>query len=235
MRTIQLLGSCLSIGALRCFPPGSGRGRSVKTASLWILFLTLTLPLRMAGQTPPLPADAERPVTLKQLFPNILHDQEQIWSFPARLGHTRTLIPTAAVLSVGAGLVALDPQDAPYFRRTTSFDGFNRAFSGSNTSYGIIAAPASLFVVGLLRKDSKMQKTALLAGEAIADSEILTTVFKDSFRRVRPIAVPAGENYSVRQPRLFRTDDVPEASPRARVAHARAPRRSGCRTPRADG
>ena len=39
-----------------------------------------------------------------------------------------------------------------------------------------------------------MEHTALLAGEAVADAEILTTVFKDATRRVRPAGFPAQGN-----------------------------------------
>jgi len=39
-----------------------------------------------------------------------------------------------------------------------------------------------------------MQQTALLAGEAVADAEIVTTVFKDATKRVRPAGFPADGN-----------------------------------------
>ena len=41
-----------------------------------------------------------------------------------------------------------------------------------------------------------MQRTALLAGEAVADAEILTTILKDATKRVRPAGIPAGGNFS---------------------------------------
>ena len=69
-------------------------------------------------------------------------------------------------------------------------------FSSSNSTYGIIAAPVSFYLIGLVRKDSKMQKTGLLAAEAIANVEIVTTVLKDIDRRVRPAAIGTGGNYS---------------------------------------
>jgi membrane-associated phospholipid phosphatase len=103
-------------------------------------------------------------------------------------------IPTAAVLGTTAGLIALDPTEAAYFRRTPSFRGFNNIFTGNATVFGMIAAPASLYVIGLVRKDAKMQRTALLAGEAVADAEIVTTVLKDATKRVRPWAFPAQGN-----------------------------------------
>ena len=106
------------------------------------------------------------------------------------------MVPTVATLSVTTGLVALDPTTAPYFRRTTSFDGFNRVFSGGNTNKGMIALPAAFLALGLLRKDSKMQRTALLAGEAVANAEILTTVMKDTSRRLRPVEIAPNGDFS---------------------------------------
>ena len=41
-----------------------------------------------------------------------------------------------------------------------------------------------------------MRGTALLAGEAVGDVEILATALKDATKRVRPAAVPANGNFS---------------------------------------
>ena len=100
-------------------------------------------------------------------------------------------IPTAAVLGTTAGLVLLDPSEAGYFRRTPTFHGFNNIFTGNATAIGTGAVPASLYAIGLIRRDSKMQHTALLAGEAMADTVILQTVLKDTTRRVKPAGYPA--------------------------------------------
>ena len=79
----------------------------------------------------------------------------------------------SVILGTAAGLVALDPTEANYFRRTKTFQGFNNIFTGNATVVGTILAPASLYVIGLVRKDSKMGQTALFAGEAVADAEDL--------------------------------------------------------------
>jgi membrane-associated phospholipid phosphatase len=106
------------------------------------------------------------------------------------------VILTAVVLGTTAGLLAFDPTEAAYFRRTSTFQGFNNTFTGNATVIGTVATPVSLYAIGLLRKDAKMQRTALLAGEAIADAEILTTILKDATTRVRPAAIPAKGNFS---------------------------------------
>jgi membrane-associated phospholipid phosphatase len=173
----------------------------------------LAVPFRASAQTaepdPPPPAvspigappqapapDAGRPVSWKRMLPNLLHDQERIWSFPARLAQGTAWIPTAAVLGTTAGLVALDPTEAAYFHRTSTFHGFNNIFTGNATAIGTLATPVSLYAIGLIRRDSKMQRTALLAGEAVGDAEVLTTVWKDATRRLRPAGVPSGGSYS---------------------------------------
>jgi membrane-associated phospholipid phosphatase len=165
--------------------------------------LLFFLPVLAAGQAPQLDepdarpaAPPERSVSWKELLPNIASDQKKIWLFPLSLGKPGVFVPTAAVIGATAGLVALDPYDTPYFRHTTAFSGFNNVFSGNNASYGIIAVPVSFYLIGLARKSSHMQKTALLAGEAVANSEIVTTIFKDVDRRERPAAFPNGGNYS---------------------------------------
>jgi len=133
----------------------------------------------------------DRPVSWKLLYHNWIADQKQIWSFPARLVQGQNLVPTAAVLGATAGLVALDPRESGYFRNTTTFNGFRNIFTGNATAIGMGAVPASLYALGRIRKDSKMQHTGLLAGEALADIALVQTVLKDAARRVKPSRYPA--------------------------------------------
>jgi membrane-associated phospholipid phosphatase len=142
------------------------------------------------------PPAFDRPVSWKVMIPNLISDQERIWSFPARLTHDQNWIPCAAVLGTTAALIALDPVEGSYFRRSSTFSGFNNIFSGNTTAIGTVVAPVSLYAFGLIRKDSKMQRTALLAGEAVADSEVLATVLKGATKRLRPADIAAGGNYS---------------------------------------
>jgi membrane-associated phospholipid phosphatase len=193
----------------------------MKLAVALMMLSTLAAPSRMAGQTtepdqtppanpstattPPPPSQVpvqqpssgfDRPVSWKLLFPNIVSDQERIWLFPTRLTKRRTWIPTLAILGTTAALIALDPHDAPYFRHTSSFSGFNSVFTGNATALGTVLTPVSLYGSGLFLKDPRMRRTALLAGEAVADVEILTTALKDATKRVRPAAVSTNGNFS---------------------------------------
>lgn len=126
----------------------------------------------------------------------LVNYQKQMLSFPVSLFQPQDLVPTAAVIAATAALVALDPLDEPFFRRTSSFNSFNKVFSGNTTEYGTIAAPVALFAAGLIRHDAKMQKTAVLAGEALVDAEILAIGFKDITKRLSPSSIPVAGNYS---------------------------------------
>jgi membrane-associated phospholipid phosphatase len=157
-----------------------------------ILLIPGAIPAR-AQQQPP----DGRDVSLKELVPNIVDDQKDIWSFPARLAERKDLWTTAAFAVAGTALVVgADPPAARYFRSTTAFDGFNRGMPSAGTSAAILAAPAALLAAGLIRKDSKMTKTALLAGEAAADVGIITEVLKPAISRWRPSSLPPNANFA---------------------------------------
>ena len=132
-----------------------------------------------------------RPVSWKLLFRKVMSDQKHIWTFPLRLAQGENWVPTAAVLGTAAGLTFADPKEAAYFRNTTSFNTFKSVVTGNGASISMGAVPASLYVIGLIRKDTKMQRTALFAGEALADTAIVQTVLKDALRRVKPARYPA--------------------------------------------
>ena len=155
-----------------------------KSLLLPVLLVAATT-LAAQDNVPPLtPPDSqatqpyERPVSLGKLIPNIGQDQARIWLFPTKVFKNRNWIPVAVILGTTAALIAADPHDAPYFRKTSTFSGFNSVFTGTATGVGIAVPPVALYVTGLVTKDSKMQGTALLAGEAVADSEILAYVLE---------------------------------------------------------
>jgi membrane-associated phospholipid phosphatase len=133
----------------------------------------------------------DRPVSWKGLFHNWVDDQKHIWTFPARLVQGQNLVPTAAVVGATVGLFYADPAEARYFRGTTAFNGFRNVFTGNATAIGMGATAASMYAIGRIRKDSKMQHTGLLIGEALADTALVQTVLKDATMRLRPIQYPA--------------------------------------------
>jgi membrane-associated phospholipid phosphatase len=137
---------------------------------------------------------ADRDVSWRQLPGNILHDQKSIWTFPAKVAHGKHLVPLFVVTGVTAALIAADSHEVPTLRRGLQLEDFNDAFGSRNASLGTFLFPASFYAVGLLRKDSYAQKTALLAGEALVDTQILVTVMKVASNRLRPNALtPQGD------------------------------------------
>jgi membrane-associated phospholipid phosphatase len=125
-------------------------------------------------------------MSLKQLPMNILRDQKSLLLFPEGLAQGHHWLPTIAVVGVTAGLLAADPHDVAYFRRTNTFHTFNQVFNGNVTAAEIGLVPASLYLIGLARKDSYSQTTGLLAGEALADSLVVYGVIEAATRRLRP-------------------------------------------------
>jgi hypothetical protein len=132
-----------------------------------------------------------------KLGPNVLHDQKDIWLFPVSVARGHHLKPTLILIGITAGLVAgVDNPSGRYFQHTQSFNGFNDVFSGKNTSIAMFAVPSAVYGIGVVRKDSYAQHTFLLAGEAVIDSEILTSVMKDISRRLKPIEVPPDGSFA---------------------------------------
>ena len=145
-------------------------------------------PLSLAQQPQPSAiAASDRQVSLRTLPANLLADQKDIWLFPGQLATRKHWLPTVAIVGVTSALVATDPYTAPYFRKTNNFSGFNRVFSGVNTGAFIAAVPASIYAVGLVKKDSYAQSTALLAAEAFADGFALDLAFKGITGRKQPL------------------------------------------------
>lgn len=127
---------------------------------------------------------------------DILHDQKRIWNLPLDVAHGRHAKLVALVAATTAGLVVIDRHDGPYFRRTQRFAGFNRSFSGLNTGLGEGLVPGALFLAGLLRDDGYAKETAVLAGEALIDAEVVSEVMKNGTRRLRPSDISPDGNFA---------------------------------------
>jgi len=141
-------------------------------------------------------SDIGRSVSLRQLPGNLLADQKDIWLFPTKLAKGEHIWPTIAIVGITSGFVASDPYSAPPFRNTTSFSGFNRVLSSTNTGAFIAAVPAAMYAIGWARKDSYAQETALLAGEAFADGFLIDLPFKAITGRREPISYTGNGPYS---------------------------------------
>ena len=139
-----------------------------------------------------------REVSWRSLPKDFIHDQEGIWLlFPAQLAKGHYWLPTLAVVGGTAGLIVADPHAMPYFRsHAGNLDDVNDTFDAPITSAEVILLPASLMIAGYMRHDSYQVGTALLAGEAYADSAVVDLVIKAITRRKRPSDVAPGAPFN---------------------------------------
>jgi membrane-associated PAP2 superfamily phosphatase len=142
-------------------------------------------------------AQDERITSWKQLPGDFFHDQKDIWLFPVQLAKGKHWLPTLAVVGGTAGLIFADPHVMPYFRdHARNLDDLNDTFDAPITTAEVIAVPASLLFAGYMRHDQYQISTALLAGEAYADSAVVDLAVKAVTRRKRPSDVLPGQPFT---------------------------------------
>jgi hypothetical protein len=145
---------------------------------------------------------AEEPLlTPHLLLGRIASDQKPIWLFPLHAVEGKNWKPTLAVIGITAGLIALDPTDTPFFQHASyqqnpAVHGIGHILSGTSTGLFIAAVPVTFYLAGLIHHDSYNSNTALLAGEAVVDAELVTIVMKDIDRRLTPAQVGPDGSYS---------------------------------------
>jgi membrane-associated phospholipid phosphatase len=179
--------------------------------AILIVFAVLYLPCRSLAQQmdtrlPDAPTQATdsrdpdntpfREISWKTLPRDFLHQQKDIWFFPMHLARGEHWLPTLTITGVTAGLIAADPHAMPYFRNhARNLDDLNDIFDASITTAEVVAVPVSLLALGYARHDQHQIGTALLAGEAYADSAVVDLVMKAITRRKRPSDVPPGGSF----------------------------------------
>ena len=148
----------------------------------------------------PLPSEPQtlkRQISWKQLLPNVLKDQKEIWwEFPKDLARGEHWLPTSLTLAGTAGLIALDPHIEPYFRRTTAFHGFSRVMSFNGTIAAMAAVPATTYFVGLATHKSYAKQTAELTVESLIAAGIPALVTRNITRRLPPSDIPPYGDFS---------------------------------------
>ena len=142
-------------------------------------------------------AAEQRQVSWKSLPKDFLHDQKDIWLFPLQLGKGHHWLPVLSVSGVTAGLIEADPHVMPYFQtHARNLDKLNDAFDAPITTGEVVLLPVSLLLAGYARHDSYQVQTALLAGEAYADSAVVDLAIKAITHRKRPSDVPQGAAFN---------------------------------------
>lgn len=140
---------------------------------------------------------SNRQVTWRSLPRDFLQDQKNIWLFPGQLAKGKHWVPTLAITGITAGLIVADPHTMPYFSsHTRNLDDINDVFDSPITGGEVIAVPVALMAAGYVRHDQYQVGTALLSGEAYADSAIVDLAIKAITRRKRPSDVRPGGSYN---------------------------------------
>lgn len=139
-----------------------------------------------------------REVSWKTLPKNFLVDQKGIWlGYPGGMARGKHWIPTLAIAGVTAGLIVGDKHEMPYFRtHARNWDDFNDTFDSPITTGEVVMLPVSLLAAGYIRHDDYQVNTALLSGEAYADSAVVDLVIKAITHRQRPNQVPSGAPFT---------------------------------------
>ena len=145
---------------------------------------------------------ADEPLlTPKLLLRRIASDQKPIWLFPVHAAQGKNWKPTLAVIGITAGLIALDPTDTPFFQRASyqqnpAVHRIGHVLSGTNAGLLVAAVPVTFYLAGLIDHDSYSANTALLAGEAVVDAELVTIAIKDIDRRLTPGQIGPNGNFT---------------------------------------
>jgi membrane-associated phospholipid phosphatase len=133
----------------------------------------------------------ETAIPLKRLPWDILHQQETVWTFPAKTVRGQHWKPVLAVGLITAGLVALDPHTESYFHDRVGFSTYKTGpLRGRNSTLAITLTPAAFYLTGLAKHRRHSQNTGLLAAEAVADTQIVSFAMKHAFGRLTPSQIP---------------------------------------------
>jgi hypothetical protein len=134
--------------------------------------------------------DAPQPqsaVTLRNTPKHILSDQAAIWTSPARLRDSNAAGPVLLVLAT-AVLITTDHQVMSSGHLDNPSLNSHAATASDGLVGGFVAAPALIYSLGRMHRDSHATETGILGEEAILDSLAVNEVLKAVSLRERPTA-----------------------------------------------
>ncbi|MGB6974169.1 MAG: phosphatase PAP2 family protein [Terracidiphilus sp.] len=132
------------------------------------------------------PPNAPEPhVTLRDLPHNLLHDQADLWTSPARLRGSNIAGPAALVLGTTL-LITTDHQVMSSALLNNPSLNQHAVTASNGLIGGFLAAPAVFYGLGRIHHDDHAAETGILAGEAIGDSLAVNEVLKIVSLRERP-------------------------------------------------
>jgi len=175
-------------------PPAAG-SRSVPAPAFSLAILNpLTSPAAAIAAAPLAPEK----YTLRNLTRDFLKDAGQIWSYPVHI-QARDILPIAALATATGLLIANDESIYRGFKNYRDNHGWVRAVSPVITkmgSWGAWGTAGAFLAVGLIAGDKKSTETAVLAANAMLQSELLVGFLKGLFGRQRPEAAGGVDHWS---------------------------------------
>jgi len=172
------------------FPLLAGEPRAARAGSIPAPAFSLAISGPRAAQATSVLAapTVEEKYTVRNLTRDFLKDAGQIWSSPVHI-KTRDIVPIVALATVTGILIANDESIYRGLKTYRDDHGWARAVSPVITqmgSWGAWGTVGAFLAVGLVAGDKKSTETAVLAANAMLQSELLVGVLKGLFGRQRP-------------------------------------------------
>ena len=135
--------------------------------------------------TAPAPTATPSRICKGNFLQNILCDQKAIWTSPSRLDRddTRWLLPLGLAT---AGLIATDRNTASSLNENRTRLAVSRDISYAGSIYSAGAIVTAAYLIGRGTSNPHLRETGKLAAEALIDSAIVDSVFKEITQRPRP-------------------------------------------------
>jgi len=135
----------------------------------------------------------------RNLFKDLLHDQEAIWTSPFHL-HASDAVWLGPLAGGTAILIATDhatTEEGLEFSANPLHKRISSDISQMGSAYGAAGACGAFYLFGLIDNNQQAHETGLLAAEALVDSAIVGQVLKEITQRPRPAtSTEPGEFFS---------------------------------------
>jgi hypothetical protein len=124
-------------------------------------------------------------ITVRNSMHIFLHDEEGIWTSPARLRPHNLVWLAPFALATGAAIATDHRFQSEVVSHDVNFNDANLSASNGLVG-GMIAVPIAVFAAGEFKQNDHAREAGILGGEAMADGLIVCEASKLVFRRERP-------------------------------------------------
>jgi PAP2 superfamily len=134
------------------------------------------------------PQSAIKPSLERQFFSNILRDQRAIWTAPLRLRRQDAwwLVPLASGTGVLLGTDRTTTEEGLEFSANGTHLRLSNGVSRIGSGYVAAGVSGGFYLAGRISDNPRARETGLLAGEALIDGTVVSSVIKEISQRPRP-------------------------------------------------